>query len=141
MRGIQARRNSSAPTSPPTWVPTLLVPAQVPSWPSLHRLGVMKAKRGVVRSLRRSVARCPVGNGLPSVPRVPRGTTLASHSAVSSMMEWNQTKGLWRVVYWSAAVANSAVSVAPRAGWAQSVPPVGSATPPSRAGVLPMSWS
>ena len=57
------------------------------------------------------------------------------------MMEWNQTKGLCLVVYWSAAVATSAVSVAPMAGWAQSVPPVGSATPPSRDGVLPMSWS
>ena len=32
------------------------------------------------------------------------------------MMEWNQTKGLCLVVYWSAAVATSAVSVAPMAG-------------------------
>ena len=36
-------------------------------------------------------------------PGCPSGTTLASHSAVLSMTEWNQTKGLCRVVYWSAA--------------------------------------
>jgi hypothetical protein len=34
-----------------------------------------------------------VGDGLPFDPKVPSGTTLASHSAASSMMDWNQTKG------------------------------------------------
>ena len=56
-------------------------------------------------------------------PACPSGTTLALHSAVLSITEWNQTKGLCRVVYWSAGVATSAVSVAPMAGWPQSVPP------------------
>ena len=116
IRGIQARRNSSAPVSPPACPPVLLGPAQVPSWPSLHRLGVMKPKLGVVFSLLRSSARCPFGDGVPEGPSVPSGTTLASHSAVLSMTEWNQTKGLCRVVYWSAGVATSAVSVAPMAG-------------------------
>ncbi len=66
---------------------------------------------------------------MPLAPSVPRGTTLASHSAVLSMTEWNQTKGLCRVVYWSGGVATSAVSVAPMAGWAQSVPPRGVGRP------------
>ena len=57
------------------------------------------------------------------------------------MIEWNQTKGLCRVVYWSVGVATSAVSVDPMLGCPQSVPPVGSGVPPSRAGVLPMSCS
>ena len=129
------------PVRPPAWPPALFSPAQVPSWPSSHRLGVMKPKRGVVLSLRRSWARWPVGDGVPLGPRVPRGTTLASHSAVLSITEWNHTNGLCRVVYWSAGVATSAVSVAPIAGCPQSVPPVGSGDPPSRDGVLPMSCS
>src|SRR5580704_18832509 len=101
MRGIHTRRYSSAPASPPTCPPVLFGPAQVPSCPSLHKLGVMNPKRGVVFSLRRSCARWPVGEGEPFAPRVPSGTTLALHSAVLSMIEWNQTKGLCRVVYWS----------------------------------------
>ena len=48
MRGIQARRKPSAAVRPPAWPPALFGPAQVPSWPSLHRLGVMNPKRGVV---------------------------------------------------------------------------------------------
>ena len=76
----------------------------------------MNPKRGVVFWLWRSSARWPVGAGAPFGPRGPSGTTLASHSAVLSMMEWNQTKGLWRVVYWSSGVATSAVSVAPTTG-------------------------
>ena len=59
----------------------------------------MKAKRGVVFSLRRSWARCPLASGLPFGPNVPSGTTLASHSAVLSMIEWNHTKGLCLEVY------------------------------------------
>ena len=65
MSGIQACRNSSAPVRPPTWPPVLFGPAHVSSWPSLHRLGVMNPKRGVVFSLRRSWARWPVGDGVP----------------------------------------------------------------------------
>ncbi len=101
----------------------------------------MKPKRGVVFRLLRSWARCPLAEGAPLAPSEPSGTTLASHRAVLSMMEWNQTKGLWRVVYWSVGVATSAVSVAPIAGWPQSVPPLGSGVPPSRDGVFPMSCS
>ena len=129
MSGIHVARNWSAAVSPPACPPVLFVPAQVPSCPSLQRFGVMKANRGVVFSRRRSTARCPLADGRPFVPSVPSGTTFASHSAVSSMMEWNQTKGLCLDVYWSTAVATSAVSVAPMAGCAQSVPRSG---PPRR---------
>ena len=101
----------------------------------------MKPNRGVVLSLWRSFARWPVGEGSPLLPNVPSGTTLALHSAVLSITEWNQTNGLCRVVYWSAGVATSAVSVAPTAGCPQSVPPLASTVPPSRDGVLPMSCS
>ena len=70
----------------------------------------MKPNRGVVAVLDRSLARCPVnvsGSDVPlkvlDVPTatVPRGSTLALHSAVWSTMEWKYTNGLCRVAYWS----------------------------------------
>ncbi len=140
MAGTQWRRKSSAPTRPPWWVPVLLVPAHGVSWPSSHTSGVTKAKRGVVEAFERSRARWPEADGFPSAARVPSGTTLASQRAWSSMIEWNQTKGSWRVTYWSVGVATTAV-FPPRAGWPQSVPPAGSATPPSRAAVSPICSS
>jgi len=81
-------------------------------------------------------ARCPRARRAVGA-EVPRGTTLALHSAAWSMIEWKYTKGLCRVVYWSLAVATSAVSGAPTLGWAQSVPPLGSGVPPSRVGRCP----
>ena len=113
MSGIQAWRNWSAPVSPPTWPPVLFGPAQVPSWPSLQRLGVMKPKRGVVLSLRRSWARCPTARACRWRPSVPSGTTLALHSAVLSMTEWNQTNGLCRVGVLVGGRGHLGVSVAP----------------------------
>ena len=61
------------------------------SWPSEHRSGTMKLRLGVVDTCFRSVARPVVPDGAddgraPDV--VPSGTTRASHSAVSSMIEW-----------------------------------------------------
>src|SRR5580704_48197 len=141
MEGIQAWRNWSAAVRPPTWPPVLLGPAQVASCPSLQRLGVMKPKRGVVLSLFRSWARCPDGDGVPLADRVPSGTTLAPHSPVLSMTEWNQMNGLCRAAYWSVAVAAFVPLEEPIAGWAQSVSAIGSFVPPSRNGVLPMSCS
>ena len=106
--GIQCFSHRSAPVRPPVLPPSTLVPAQVASWPSSHRLGVMKPNFGVVASLERSLAKWPANVsgsdtllkvlGVPTVA-LPSGTTLASHSAVLSMMEWKYMKGLWRVAY------------------------------------------
>ena len=137
MSGIQALQELVGPVRPPTLPPVLLGPAQVASCPSLHRLGVMKPKRGVVVSLRRSWARWPLGDGVPFEPSVPSGTTLASHSAVLSMTEWNQTKGLCRVVYWSCGGGNlGRVGRSDRRVGAVG-PADGSGVPPSRAGCCP----
>ena len=87
----------------------------------------MKAKRGVVETCEKSRARCPWGLGFPVGSRDPSGTTFASQSVAVSMIEWNQTNGLWRVAYWSVAVATSAGGGPPMAGWPQSVPTFGSA--------------
>ena len=108
----------------------------------------MNPNLGVVASLERSLAKWPVNVSGSCVPlnvlgvptaTVPSGTTLALHSAVLSMMEWKYMNGLCRVAYWSAASATTAWSVPPTVGCAQSVPPSGSAVPPSRVGSLPMS--
>ena len=97
IRGIQCFSQRSAAVSPPVLPPSTLVPAHVPSWPSSQRFGVMNPNLGVVASLERSLAKWPVnvsGSSTPlnvlGVPTavVPSGTTLASHSAVLSMMEW-----------------------------------------------------
>src|SRR5665213_2785855 len=83
MRGTQVCRKVSMlvrPESLPCWL------TQGASWPSLHRLGVMKLKLGVVvtdfRSLARPVTPCgaPAGND-PLVE--PRGTTWVSHRVPS----------------------------------------------------------
>src|SRR5271166_4765830 len=140
MRGIQCLKKKSAPARPPVEPHSLFGPVQDASCPSLHKLGVMKANLGVVAALERSRARWPDGAGRPVVNRFPRGTSLELHSAAASVTEWNQTNGLWRVAYWSVGVATWAAGP-PVAGCPQSVPPVGSDLPPSRAGSLPMSCS
>ena len=57
----------------------------------------MKPKRGVVLRLLQVTGQVSAGRrGCRWRPSGPSGTTLASHSAVLSMMEWNQTKGSWR---------------------------------------------
>src|SRR5664280_533823 len=86
--GTQVRRKVS----------TLVTPEGLPgwfthgaSWPSLHRLGVMKLKLGVVETDFRSVARPVTPNGAPAGndPLVePRGTTPVSHRVALSMIEW-----------------------------------------------------
>src|SRR5450755_2905936 len=104
------------------------------SWPSLHRLGVMKLKLGVVDTDPRSVARPVTPDGVPagSAPVAdPSGTTWLSQAEVSSMIEWKYTKGSWRVAYPSPGTAASVRSGAPTAGWPQ--------TADSREGMLPMS--
>src|SRR5262249_3027146 len=55
--GIQCLSQRSAPTSPPTWPPSVFVPAQVASCPSLQRFGVMNENAGVVTSFAKSCAR------------------------------------------------------------------------------------
>ncbi len=59
----------------------------------------MKANRGVVLAWEKSRTRWLVGLGAPVAVSVPRGTTLALHSVVLSMIEWNQTIGSCRVAY------------------------------------------
>ena len=68
--------------------------AQVSSCPSLHRLGLMVAKAGVVASLARSSTRLP--RAPARLVQRPSPTTLARHSAAWSMTERNQTKPLCR---------------------------------------------
>jgi hypothetical protein len=51
--GTQSFRNASAEVNPPGCPLAQVVPAApvpLPSWPSLHRFGVMNTKFGVVRS-------------------------------------------------------------------------------------------
>ena len=69
----------------PAWL------TQGASWPSLHRLGVMKLRFGVVAIDFRSVASPVVPAGTPAGRApvvVPSGTTSALQRAASSMIEW-----------------------------------------------------
>ena len=108
---------------------------------------VAQVRRDEAEARRGLLAAQVAGPGGPSAracrwcPSVPSGTTLASHSAVLSMTEWNQTNGLCRVVYWSA-VRRDLGRVGGADGRVPAVgAPVGSGVPPSRDGVLPMSCS
>src|ERR1700678_3431998 len=70
------------------------------SCPSLHRLGVMKEKSGVLaadfRSLTRPVSPCSASAGIsPSGP--PSATTCLSQYSWLSITEWKYTNGSWRV--------------------------------------------
>ena len=88
MRGTQVDRKASM------LAPAVVAPAwltQGASWPSAHRLGVMKLRLGVVDTCFRSVARPVVPDGAEAgrAPEVePSGTTRASHRVVSSMIVW-----------------------------------------------------
>ena len=155
--GTQWARNSSAPCSPRRRAvcPIVFGPAHALSCPSSHRLGVIQPNFGVVQVPRSltgagnvSGSRVPSNRlGVPTATR-PSGTTLASHSAVSSMIEWKYMKPLCLVAYWSAGsvpVADEAAFVLSgplSGGCPQSRPPSGSGGPSSRpVGWLPMSSS
>ena len=88
MRGTHADRKASM-LAPAVAAPPSLTHGA--SCPSLHRFGVMKLRLGVVATDARSVASPvvpfgAVGGNAPVAD--PSGTTLALHSAVSSMIEW-----------------------------------------------------
>ena len=95
----------------------------------------MKAKRGVVFWLLRSLTKWLAGVGLTEGHHVG----IALGRVVDDRVEPHERIVAGGVLV--GGVATSAVSVAPMAGWAQSVPPLGSVTPPSRGGVFPMSCS
>ena len=93
---------SMSPTAVPPPCPAPVVLTQVASWPSSHRLGVMKLKFGVVATDARSVVSpvTPAGVPVGMLPLVsPSGTTFWLHSPVLSMIEWKYRNGSCRVVY------------------------------------------
>src|ERR1700722_5324060 len=102
MIGTQVRNHlSMSPADePPPWpAPAVLVHGE--SWPSSHRLGVMKLKLGVVATDLRSVTRPVTPDLVPAGMApvvVPRGTTSFWHLTQWSMIEWKYMNGSWRVV-------------------------------------------
>jgi hypothetical protein len=84
MRGTHVFKKASIEVRPPGCPFAQVVPAApvpLPSWPSSHRLGVMKTKFGVARSFARSAG------------SLLRLTTWLEQLALSSMMEWKYMKG------------------------------------------------
>ena len=128
--GTQVWRKASMlvrPEALPGWL------MQGASWPSLHRLGVMKLKLGVVDTDLRSVASPVVPAGTPAgrAPVVePSGTTwVAQRGVVDDGVEVDE-----RVVAGGVAVAGDGPLGQvrePTAGWPH--------TAGSREGMLPMS--